>query len=242
VLGVLLILGVMLAVADQVASAVAEDQLRSRIADELAARQVSYAALDVGVTGTPFLTQVARSRYESITIDMTGVRLRSGDVEATLPALDLVATDVRADALAVARGDASVTADLVVGNAVVSYAGLSGLVDLSGYFVRDIAFTERGGALYASGTVSVAGINLPIEVGAEVALRDGQIELRFRDVAASGMNVPDIALPAVDALVNAAIVANMPPLPYDITLDALAVTPDGLAISASGREVSLVTG
>jgi hypothetical protein len=242
VLGIFLILAVVLVVADRAAAAVAADQLESRVAGELAARQVSYSTLDVGVSGTPFLTQVAQSRYESISIDLTDVRLRSGDVEATLPALDLDATGVRADALAVARGDASVTAELVVGSAVVSYAGLSGLVDLSDYFVRDVVFTERGGALYANATVSVISLDLPIEVGAEVTLQDGQIQLRFRDVVASGMSVPAVALPAVDALVNAVIVANMPPLPFGITLDALSVVPDGLAITATGREVTLVTG
>jgi hypothetical protein len=242
VLGILLILAVVLVVADRAAAAVAADQLKTRVAGELAAREVSYSSLDVAVAGTPFLTQVAQSRFESISIDMTDVRLRSGEIEATLPAFDIDATGVRADALAVARGDASVTAEQVVGSAVVSYAGLGGLIDLSDYFVRDVVFTERAGALYATATVSVVSLELPIEVGADVSLQDGQIQLRFRDVVASGMSVPDIALPAVDALVNAVIVANMPPLPFGITLDALSVAPEGLAITATGREVTLVTG
>jgi hypothetical protein len=232
----------MLAVADRAAAAVAADQLRSRVAGELAARQVGYSSLDVAIAGTPFLTQVAQSRYESITIDLNDVRLRSGDVEATLPTLHVVATGVHADALAVARGNAAVTAERVAGSGVVSYAGLSGAVDLSSYFIRDLVFTERAGALYASATVSALSLELPIEVGADVSLQDGQIQLRFRDVVASGMSVPEVALPAVDALVNAVIVANMPPLPFGITLDALAVVPEGLAITATGRDVTLVTG
>lgn len=239
VLGLVLILAVVLVVADRAAAAVAANQLRSRVATELAAREVSYATLDVAITGTPFLTQVVEGRYEAIRIDLTDVRLRSGDVAATLPALAIVASGVHADAMAVARGEASVTAEVVVGDAVVSYAGLSKLVDLSDYYIRDLVFTERAGALYANATVSAAGLDVPVEVGAEVSLQDGQIQLAFRDVAASGMSVPEIALPAVDALVNRVIVATMPPLPFDITLDALRVTPEGLAITATGRGVTL---
>lgn len=239
--GLLLFLAVALVVADRAAAAVAADQLRDRVANELAARQVGYDSLDVAIDGTPFLTQVAESRYESINIDLTGVRLRTGEVQATLPALDIVATGVHAAALAVARGDATVTAELVVGSAVVSYAGLSGLVDLSEYFVRDVAFTERDGAIYATATVSAMGLELPIEAWTEVSLQDGQIQLRLRDIGASDVTVPDAALPILDALVNAVIVATMPPLPFDITLDALVVTPAGLAVTATGRGVTLAS-
>jgi hypothetical protein len=240
VLGVVLFVAVLVAVADRVASAVAADQLRSRVAEELQARQVGYASLDVTVGGVPFLTQVAQGRYESIAIDMADVRLHSEGLEANLPALNVVASGVQADAVALALGDATVTADHVVGSAVVSYAGLSGLVDLSDYYLTDVAFEERGGVLYASAVVSVAGMDLPIEAGADVSLQDGQIQLAFRDANAVGMELPDAALSALDALVNAVIVAAMPPLPFGITLDALEVTHDGLAITATGRGVTLV--
>lgn len=239
VLGIVLIAAVILVVADRAASAVAADQLRSQVAQELQARQVGYASLDVSVSGVPFLTQVAQGRYESIAIDMTEVRLRSEGIEATLPVLRVVATGVHADAMAVARGDASVTAEQVVGHAVVSYAGLSGLVDLQDYYVTDVAFQEREGALHASATISVAGLSLPIDVVADVSVQDDQIRLQFRDAAAVGMEIPEVALGALDALVNTVIVAAMPPLPFGITLDALEVTPNGLAVSATGREVTL---
>jgi hypothetical protein len=49
-------------------------------------------------------------------------------------------------------------------------------------------------------------------------------------------------LSVLDALANAVIVAAMPPLPFGITLDALQVTPDGVAITATGRAVTLAAG
>ena len=240
VLGLVLIVAVIVVVADRAASAVAANQLQSRVAQELQAREVGYASLDVTVGGVPFLTQVARGHYDSISIDMTEVRLHTGDLEATLPALQVVATGVAADAAAVARGEASVVAERVVGRAVVSYAGLAGLVNLQDYSVSDVTFAERAGALHASGSVHVAGLSLPIEATAEVSLLDGQINLQFRDAAAVGLEMPEAGLALLDALVNAVIVVAMPPLPFDITLDTLEVTPAGLRIVATGRDITLV--
>jgi hypothetical protein len=239
IVGILLVLLVLLAVGDRVASAMAAGELRSRIAEELAVRDVSYASLDVDVAGTPFLTQVAQGRYEEISIELTQVHLRSDDREVTLPGLHLLATGVRVDTVDLARGDAAATAELVTGRAVVSYATLSGLLDLSSYHLVDIAFAERDGALQARANVSLFGVELPIEATTEVSLRDGQIELRLRDAAAVGQSVPDVGLAILDAVANLVLVAVLPPLPFDITIGALDITPDGLAITATGRDVTL---
>ena len=238
-LGLLLIAAVVLVVADRAAAAVAASQLRSRVAQELQARQVGYASLDVTVAGVPFLTQVAQGRYESISIDMTDVRLRAGEVEASLSVLQVVGLGVHADAAEVARGEASVVAERVVGRALVSYASLTGLVDLRDYSISDVAFEERAGALHASATVHVAGMSLPVAATAEVSLQDGQIHLRFRDAAAVGLELPAAGLAALDALVNAVIVVAMPPLPFDITLDTLEVTPGGLRVGVTGHDITL---
>lgn len=238
--GLVLMLAVVLVVADRAASAVAAGQLRSRVAQELQARQVGYASLDVTVAGVPFLTQVARGRYDSISIDMTDVRLHAGDLETRLSALQVVATGVHADAAQLARGQASVVAERVAGRALVSYAALTGLVDLRDYAISDVVFEERAGALHASATVTVAGLSLPVAATAEVSLQDGQIHLRFRDAAAVGLEMPSAGLAVLDALANAAIVVAMPPLPFDITLDTLEVTPGGLRVGAVGRDITLV--
>lgn len=240
VLGIVLALVVVLVVADRAAAAVAGSQLRSRVAQELQARQVGYASLDVTVGGVPFVTQVVRGRYESIRIDMTDVRLRAGDLTATLSTLQVVATGVHADAAEVARGEASVVAERVAGRAIVSYAGLTGLVDLRDYAISDLTFEERDGALHASATVNVGGLSLPIAATAEVSLRDSQIHLRFRDAAAVGLEMPPAGLAALDALVNAVIVVTIPPLPFDVTLDTLEVTPVGLRVGAVGRNITIV--
>jgi hypothetical protein len=239
-LGFVLILVVLVAIGDRVAAAAAEAEVRDRVADELATRNVSYSSLDVSVDGMPFLTQVAQGRYESITIDLTEVHLVAGGREATLPTLRLVANGLRVDSVALAQGDATGTADAVTGTAVVSYPTLTGLLDLEGYYLAGLTLEERAGALWASADLSAAGIALPIEAAAEVAVHEGRIELRLRDAAAVGVSVPDLALPLLNALANAVLIATMPPLPFGIELDGLTVTPAGLAITATGREVTLI--
>jgi hypothetical protein len=239
VLGLALIAAAVVIVADLVAPAVAANQLRSQVAKELQARAVSYQSLNVTFAGIPFLTQVAQGRYESIDIDMTEVGLHSGDSELTLPALHVRATGVQADAIAVARGDAVVTAQQVEGWAIVSYAGLASLVDLSDYYITDVMLSEQGGALHARATVSVLGLSLPIEAAVEVSVHDGQLHVVFRDAGAVGLEMPELGLAILDALVNTVIVAKMPPLPFGVTIDAFAATPDGLLVGAVGTDVIL---
>jgi hypothetical protein len=240
---IVLVIGAIAVVADRVAAKAASDELKSRIEAELVSRDVTYSSLDVVVGGTPFLTQVAEGRYHSITIDMTEVRLPAGaDRSATLPELHVVASGVSAPTTELIEGTASVVADDVTGSAVVSYATLTGLLDLTAYRLSEITFNEEDGALKASATANVAGLTLPIEALAEVSVVSGEIQVQLRDARAVGVPVPGVAKGFLDDLVSNALVAKLPPLPFGLTLDALSVTSEGLAFTASGSDVPLVNG
>ncbi len=242
-LSILLVIAAIAVVADRIAAKAASDQLRSRIAAELVSHQVSYSSLDVTVGGTPFLTQVAEGRYKSIIINITDVRLPAGSGrEASLPVLHVAATGVNADAGELIQGTASVVADQVTGAGVVAYDTLSGLVDLSGYHLSNVVFTENDGAVKANATASVAGLELPIEAVAAVSAADGQIQVQLREARAIGVDVPQAAKSFLDDLVKHTLVAKMPALPFELTLDRLVVAPDGLAIMATGFDVPLVNG
>jgi hypothetical protein len=240
---IVLVIAAIAVVADRVAAKAASDQLESRIAAELVSRQVSYSTLDVTVGGTPFLTQVAQGRYESITIHMTEVRLPAGGGrEANLPVLHVAAHGVNANAGDLIQGTASVVADQVTGSAVVAYDTLRGLIDLSAYHLSDVTFTEKDGALRANATVSAAGLQVPIEAVADVSVVDGEIQVKLRDARAVDVSVPPLAKSFLDDLVNNVLVANLPALPFGLELDGLVVAADGLAISAKGSDVPLVNG
>jgi hypothetical protein len=240
VLGLVLILFVVLAVGDRIAAAVAAGQLRSRVATELAAHDVSYATLDVSIGGVPFLTQVAEGRYKSIAIDMTAVHVSASGRQATLPRLHVDAQGVEVDTVELARGHASATAEEVTGSGVIAYDALSGLIDLSQYHLTGLAFEDRAGALYARADVNALGMQVPIEAAADVSVRDGdRIEVRLRNAQAVGVSVPETALPLLDMVANAVLVANVPSLPFSITIDDIQATPDGLGITATGHQVEL---
>jgi hypothetical protein len=240
ILGTLLIIAVLLVVADRVAASVAAGELKSRIETELASRDVSYSTIDVSVGGTPFLTQVAQGRYESIAIDMTQVRLPAGDgSEATMPELSAVAHGVHVDAVELMQGGAQVTAESVAGTAVVSYATLSSVVDFSRFFLADVVFSERQGGLWATADFIVAGLEIPIEAEAVLQVVDGYIQLRLLNAAAVGVSMPSVGLDVMDQLVNSVIEARMPPLPFGVTLQSLEVMPDGLQVHITGQDVLL---
>jgi hypothetical protein len=241
--GIVLVIAGIVVVADRVAAKAASNELKSRIEAELVSRDVTYSSLDVQVEGTPFLTQVAEGRYDSITIDMTEVRLPAGeDRSANLPELHVVATGVNADTAELVQGTASVVAEEVSGNAVVSYDTLRELLDLSAYRLSEVTFSQDKGALKAAATADVAGLTLPIEAVADVSVVDGEIQIQLRDARAIGLPVPDLAKGFLEDLVSNVLVAKLPPLPFGLTLDELSVAADGLAITATGHDVALVNG
>lgn len=241
-MGILLVLGAIAVVGDRVAAKAASDELESRVAAGLIARNVNYSSLDVAIGGAPFLTQVAQGRYESITIDMTDVRLSTDDGgTVTLPSLHVVAAGVNADTADLADGrPSSVVADGVTGTAVVSYATLTSLIDLSEYHLSEVTFSEDGGALKARASGVVAGVNLPIEAVADVSVVDGAIQIRLRDAKAIGLAMPSVANEVIDGLVNNALVARLPALPFGLTVQRLVVEPEGLAVTIVGQNVPLV--
>jgi hypothetical protein len=238
---IVLVLLAIAVVADRVAAQAAERELRSKVVQELASRNVGYNSLDVNVGGVPFLTQVAEGRYDEITIELTDVTLPpEAGRGAHLPALHVVATGVTADAQELVQGTAQVAADQVTGTAVVSYQTLSELLDLSQYSLSDVVFSEEAGALRVDAKANVAGLSLPIKAVADVSVVNSEIQVKMRDAAAVGVQAPPVARNFIDNLVNRSISARLPQLPFGLTLDRLNVTTDGLAITATGHEVPLV--
>jgi hypothetical protein len=241
VLGIVLLMGALLVLTDRVAAKVAADQLGSRVGTELVARGVSYSSLDVQVGGLPFLTQVAQGRYSSIGITMTGVQVPiDGGHKASLPSMHVVATGVRADTATLVRsGVSAVDADHVTGTAVISYDTLAGLVDQQRYHLSQLTFSERDGGLWATATVTVSGVSVPVQAATSVVLAGTVIQIRLRDASVVGVQLPGSVLSMVDQVANAVIEANMPPLPFNLALHDVTVAPAGLSVTINGDNVPL---
>ncbi len=241
-LAVLLILAAIAVVGDRVAERYAAQELKAQLVAELQDRGVTADATEVSIGGFPFLDQVARGRYESITIDMTGVRLAGANGRpTTLPTLHAVATGVNADTADVVQGQARISADQVDGTALVSFSTLQTIVDYSSFNLRDVHFAESGGGLKVTGMATIAGSTIPITAVADVSVVAGQFQVRLRDATAVGLAAPAVVRDYLSGLAERSIAARLPALPFGLTLRQVAVQTRGLAVTATGRGVALVT-
>jgi hypothetical protein len=241
-LGVILLVLVVLAViADRVAAAFAEREIRAQLVSELADRDVGYGTLDVAVNGVPFLDQVARGRYDGITIDLTDVALAAEGRQATLPSLHVVASGVEADTRAVIDGTADVVADRVTGTGVVTFATLQELVDYSRLNLSDVTFASDEGDLRVTATANLAGFEIPLAATATVSVAKGQFQVQLSDAEAVGVRAPPQAREFLANLVESSVAARLPALPFDLTLDNVDTTAEGLAITATATDVRLVS-
>ncbi|HEX6871407.1 MAG TPA: DUF2993 domain-containing protein, partial [Micromonosporaceae bacterium] len=188
----------------------------------------------------------AQGNYQEISIEMTDVELptatsTAGAAVPTLPALNVVAHGVNADTADVVQGRAKVSAERVSGTAVVSFDTLATLVDYSRYNLSNVRFAESGGRLEVTGNAALGSVEIPISAVADISVVDGQFTLRLHDAKALDLPVPAAAQAFLADLVQRSIRAQLPPLPFQLTLDQVRVEPDGLAIAATGRDVPLVT-
>ncbi len=239
---IVLVLVAIAVVGDRLASKIATDQLRTRLVAAVDDRGIGYSTLDVTIGGFPFLTQVAKGRYDAITIDMTQVRLSTANGRtATLPSLHAVASGVNAATADLVRGNANVVADIVNGTALVSFETLQSVVDYGSYGLSDVTFADSQGGLRATGTANVVGERIPLTAIARFSVVNGQLQIELRDASAVGVSAPQLVKNYLARLAATQIAARLPALPFGLKLDDVSVVSGGLAVSAEGRNVPLTS-
>jgi hypothetical protein len=246
-LAILLVVGAILVVGDRVAASAADREVRARLVAELDHRDVGYQSLGVQIGGFPFLVEVAQGRYQQVTIDMSEVTLPAkqftgGQVDTVgLPQLNVIAHDVTAATSELIKGTASVHAGQVEGTAVVSYASLESLVDFSAFHLSEVTFGESGGKLAATAKVTFAGVTVPVSALADISVVNGAFSVSLVKVEAASVSAPPAVNDYLAGLVQRNVQAKLPPLPFGLTLDRVTVRPEGLAVTATGRDVPLVS-
>jgi hypothetical protein len=226
-----IVVGGLLLIADRAGATVAERTVADQVKQEVAARGGTTSEPDVTVGGFPFLTQVARGRYDKITIVMRDV---SGE-GVRLPRLDIEATDVTASVRTLMSGDGKVVADRVHGTATIGYASVVDLIDQPG-----LRLSERDGRLQVSLPVEVLGQQFTLTGTADLAVAGRKIRVRFHDLRAEG--VPDV--PAARTLINQlaekiSIDVALPALPFSLNVEKVTPRPEGLAVTATAKGVPL---
>jgi hypothetical protein len=231
----LVILGGLLAVADRVAASVAEQTISDEVAKELVAQDIQASKPEVGIAGFPFLTQVLSGKYESITI-----RLR--DLEGTvdgngvrLPLLDVDARDVSAPLDAIRSGQGDVVASTVKGNATIAYASVVDLMNQPG-----LRLSEQNGKLAVTAPLQVLGQRITVSGIANLVVANNQVRISFDNLTSD--DLPNLA--GAEAVVNQyarqlAVTIALPELPFQLDVSEVTARPEGLAVSASAKNVPL---
>lgn len=223
----LVVLGILLAVADRVGVHYAEREIGERVAARMQSQGITSTPPEVEVKGIPFLTQVAAGRYDEIELTMRD--LKGGDLP--LPLLTVSAYDVEAPLKELMDETARPVAARVEGVATVSYADLVKASGLSG-----ITLTSAGERIVeVSGTVPLIG---RVSGKAEVTVVDGgRVRLRvteLRGVAGS------IRQSIIDAYKDRLAVTLRPPnLPFELKLSNVTTEPTGLQVAFAATDVQL---
>jgi hypothetical protein len=231
----LLVLGVLLVVADRAAAAFAERAIGDQVSREVAQKDVQASKPDVTVGGFPFLTQVLAERYESIKIVLRDVR---GSVEGnrvSLPRLDVDARNVRASIETLRSGQGEVRAETMKGTGLLTYSSVAQLIGQPG-----VQLSEQNGKLVVKAPLDVLGQQVTVNGTAKLSVAEGRVQIGFDTLTAEGLP----AVPAAQALVNAyakqiSINVALPDLPFQLQLQQVRPQPDGLAVTATAKDVPI---
>jgi hypothetical protein len=214
----LVLLLVLLVVADRLAASVAA----SVVAGRIQASQHLAAKPKVEVRGFPFLTQLIKGRYTEV--DATATDLRRGDVRATSVSLHLYGVRLSAGDV-LTKAVKAIPVERADGSLMLTVADLNALAHKEGVTVASSA----DGTLTVTGSVTVAGHTVKGSGRASVAAVSGGIKVTVSDVTTPGL--PS----AVASLLKTKLAFTIPTddLPFGITVQSAATTPQGVQVDAS---------
>jgi hypothetical protein len=229
----LLVLAVLLVVADRVAVGVADGQ----IADRVRTSQNLPEKPSVKIAGFPFLTQVARGRYQDVQLEARGLErdgLRLDDVR-------IDAQGVRVDVGDLMSGTvSSVPVDHARGSVLLTYD------DLNAYLaqrvqVPKLTVARSGSDLKVTGTVNVPVIDRPVSLSgnAAVSIEGENVTLFPTAVEAVTGFLPSFAQGSAKEALTVRFALRG--LPLGVRLDSAQVTDQGIRFTALADGLTLDT-
>jgi hypothetical protein len=229
----LLVLAVGAVGADRAAAVVAEH----RIARQVATKYGLDHRPAVHIGGFPLITQAIRGHYGRVSVDIGDWSGADGGKTATVHDLVVTLTGVSADARRLLRDDtAGVAADAANATAVVPFDTVRGYAP-SG--VESLSDAASGMAV--SGTLPVSGVRVPATVVVTLALGGGGIVVTPITVRAGAGGGIGPTLPVGALKQYLAFTVPLPALPLGLEVTAVSVTPAGVAVTATARDVELAT-
>jgi hypothetical protein len=223
----------LLVVADRVGAYYAERRIADEVQQEVARRDIQSDRPDVAVGGFPFLTQVLSGEYESVTIKLRNVD--GGGIR--LPQLDIEATGVHAELQTIRSGQGEARADQVTGTATVGYATIAALANQPG-----LQLSGQDGELRVRLPVEILGEQVTLVGSAQVQVDDNRIRVSVSELDTEGGNLPEQARQIANGYADRLSVSfQLPPLPFDLTVDEVTAQPEGLAVTATARGVPITS-
>src|SRR2546421_1153616 len=235
------VLGGLFVASDRIAAYAAERTIASQTKKELVARDItSPSDPTVAVGGFPFLTQVARGRYDKITIHVDHPTSQG----VTLDALDITAKGVNASTDALMNGTGQITADDVSGTTSLGWDAVNKLMKTSGFGGSGAtASALPDGRVRVKGPVSVAGISTTIVATGDLSVGQGAVHLKINEVSTEGGSLPSVLSNLVGSIKQSLSVdIKIPQLPYNLVIRDVKASEHGLAVSATAANVPLSGG
>jgi hypothetical protein len=235
---VFVVLAGLFVASDRIAAYAAEQTIAAQAKKELAAREITTPTEpEVTVSGFPFLTQVARGRYDKITIHLD----RPASQGVALDLLDVTATGVNASTSAVINGTGKITADHVSGLAILNWDAVSELMNARGFGGSNArASALPDGQVQVRVPVSVAGLSTTVVATGTLAIGTGVVHVVIKNVTTEGGDIPAAISRLVGSIKQSlSIDVKIPPLPYDLQLRTVEATPQGLTVTAVAEKVPL---
>jgi hypothetical protein len=235
------VLGGLLLVADRVGAYVAASTIASQAKKELAARDITTPSEPtVTIGGFPFLTQVARGRYQNITIHVD----HPSSQGVTFDTLDVMANGVNASTSALINRTGTVTADTISGTTSLGWAGVTKLMNTSGFGGTGAsASAAPNNQVQVRVPVSFAGVSTTIVATGTLSVGQGAAHLKINQVAAEGGALPGVIGGLVGSIKQSLSVdIKIPPLPYGLVVKDVKTSQQGLAVTATAANVPLSTG
>jgi len=225
-----LVLLALLVVADRVGAAVAERAL----ADELQRSGGFTTRPEVDVRGVPFLTQALDGRYDRI--DVVARDVDAGEAAGTPVQVSRLSATLRGARVplrdALSGTVTSVPVDGVDSRALLPFSVLERSTD-----VGDLTVAPEGERLRLRGSVEVLGRDVTGSALSRLAVEDGTLVVTADSVDVGN----DVASRLVSRALEGRFDVRVPlrGLPYGLQVQAVAVQPDGLAVTARATDTVL---
>jgi len=237
---VFVVLATLVVIGDRVAASTAEREIAKQAVKEMHARGITSPMEPTAkIGGFPFLTQVARGRYDKVTIEVDQPRT---DV-VRLSHLTLVATDVRAPTKALMSGSGRVTADRVTGVATMDWDAVRALLNfagLSGVDPKAVQLSVVDDNVRLRIPLVVVGQEFVVLATAKLAVASGVVRLQVTEVALENGSIPGFLQGIINALKQRLQVAiQVPAMPYKLTIKSVQSTEAGVLLNAAAEQVVL---